>query len=152
MPSLYEAFAMIDDDERRRRMIHHSPTVISESIPDLMAFAATSGSHPGNRHICSHCWALGHTKDRFFKLHPELREKYSHSKGKVVSRTAAIVEIILSYDAPDFTQLQSQIGQLQTQLASLSFPQHSHTRTPTSSVGHTIMLATGTPTAFHVFV
>ena len=103
MPSLYEAFAMIDGDEHRRRLILPLTTVISESIPDQMAFAATSGSCPGNRHICFHCGALGHTKDLCFKLHPEFREKYSGSKGKAISRTAAIAEITPNYATPGNT-------------------------------------------------
>ena len=112
MPSLYETFATINGDERRRRLIQASPIVISESIPDQMAFAATSGSRPGNRHICSHCGSPRHIKDQCFKLHPEIREKYSRSKGKAIFRTAAFAEITPRYSAPDFTQFQSQIGQL----------------------------------------
>ena len=107
MPSLFEAVAMIDSDEPRRRLIQPPPTVISELILDQMAFAATSGSRPYNRHICSHCGAPGYTKDRCFKLHPELREKYSHSKGKIISHTNVVVVITPSYATHDFTQLQS---------------------------------------------
>ena len=46
-----------------------------------LGFAATSGSRPGNRHICSHCGAPGHTKDQCFKLHPKFREKILIAKG-----------------------------------------------------------------------
>ena len=135
MPFLYEAFAMIAGNVRRRQLIQPPPIVISELIPDQMAFVATSGSRLGNRHIYSHCGALIHTKDWFFKLHPKLREKYSRRKRKPISSTTVVAKTTPSYATPDFTQLQSQISQLQTQLASLSFRLPFHTGTPTSSAG-----------------
>ena len=72
-----------------------------------MAFIATSGSRPSNRHIYSHCGALGHTKDWFFNLYPRLREKYFYSNGKVIVSTTVVAETTPSYATPDFTQLQS---------------------------------------------
>ena len=129
MLSLYEVFPTIDGDERRCRLIQPPPIIVPELIPDQMAFATASGSLPCNRHICSHCGAPGHTKDRCFKLHLELQEKYSCSKGKTISRTAVVAKITPSYVAPDFTQPQSQISQLQTQLVFYLFHK-THTPVP----------------------
>ena len=57
LPSLYEAFAIIDGDERRRRLIQASPAISLGSTPiaDQMAFAAF-GSGPrssGGKPTCS---------------------------------------------------------------------------------------------------
>ncbi|KAF8404440.1 hypothetical protein HHK36_009325 [Tetracentron sinense] len=47
MPSLYEAFTTVDGDERRRLLLPPTPSPeLSPPVPDQMAFAAPSGSHP----------------------------------------------------------------------------------------------------------
>ena len=89
-PSLYEAFATIDGDERRRRILSsHRVPEPSSVVPDQMAFAAPSGSRSGGprttlgghrpyigstRPFCQHCRTPGHTIDRCFDCHPELKQ------------------------------------------------------------------------------
>ena len=62
LPSLYEAFVIIDGDEQRRRIIQTSLAISSGSTPivDQMAFVAF-GSGPrssGSRPICSYCGTI----------------------------------------------------------------------------------------------
>ncbi|PSR86087.1 U2 small nuclear ribonucleoprotein [Actinidia chinensis var. chinensis] len=61
LPSLYEAFAIVDGDERRRRLLPslslpESPPI----VPDQRAFASSSGTHL----YCQHCHKPGHLIDR----------------------------------------------------------------------------------------
>ncbi|XP_057494455.1 uncharacterized protein LOC130779706 isoform X2 [Actinidia eriantha] len=139
MPSIFEAFAMLDGDERRHRLLQLRPPPVTEStIPDQMALAASGSRFSGGRSSsgrapCSFCGGVTHGRDRCFKLHPELRETFKRNKekSKASSRTAAISET--SYGspaaptAPDLHQLQTQFQnqmeqlqlQFQTQLGSL---------------------------------
>ncbi|GFS46225.1 hypothetical protein Acr_00g0100900 [Actinidia rufa] len=139
MPSIFEAFAMLDGDERRHRLLQLLPPLVIEStIPDQMALAASgsrfSGGHSSSGRVpCSFCGGVTHARDRCFKLHPELRETFKRNKekSKASPRTAAISET--SYGspaaptAPDLHQLQTQFQnqmeqlqlQFQTQLGSL---------------------------------
>ncbi|XP_057472284.1 uncharacterized protein LOC130760828 isoform X2 [Actinidia eriantha] len=139
MPSIFEAFAMLDGDERRHRLLQLPPPLVTEStIPDQMALAASGSRFSGDRSSsgrvpCSFCGGVTHGRDRCFKLHPELRETFKRNKekSKASPRTAAISET--SYGspaaptAPDLHQLQTQFQnqmeqlqlQFQTQLGSL---------------------------------
>ncbi|XP_057482639.1 uncharacterized protein LOC130769350 isoform X2 [Actinidia eriantha] len=139
MPSLFEAFNMLDGDERRHRLLQlPPPPVIESTIPDQMALAASGSRFSGGRSSsgrapCSFCGGVTHGRDRCFKLHPELRETFKRNKekSKASPRTAAISET--SYGspaaptAPDLHQLQTQFQnqmeqlqlQFQTQLGSL---------------------------------
>ncbi|GFY93013.1 putative methyltransferase family protein [Actinidia rufa] len=139
MPSIFEAFAMLDGDERRHRLLQLPPPPVTEStIPDQMALAASGSHFSGGRSSsgwapCSFCGGVTHGRDRCFKFHPELREtfKRNNEKSKASPRTAAISET--SYGspaaptAPDLHQLQTQFQnqmkqlqlQFQTQLGSL---------------------------------
>ncbi|GFS29711.1 hypothetical protein Acr_00g0008010 [Actinidia rufa] len=141
-PAGFWAFAMIDGDEHRCRLIQPPPTVISESISDKMTVGATSGSHLANRYICSHCGAPRHTKNRCFKLHPELRDNILVAKGKLSIVLLLLPRLLL-------TKLN-----LRSVNSKLSWPlylfHHSHTGAPTSSACHTATLAMSTPIAFHV--
>ena len=77
MPSLYEAFAILDSDERRRRLLPAPSTTPIEPtpIPYQMAFVANVGPRSSNRKvICHYCNIPGYTKDQCFKLHPELKQ------------------------------------------------------------------------------
>ncbi|XP_057467808.1 uncharacterized protein LOC130757154 isoform X1 [Actinidia eriantha] len=145
LPSLYEAFAIVDGDERRRRLL---PS-LSESpitVPDQRAFAASSGTHL----YCQHCRKPGHLIDRCFILHPELKQQFSRprgggrgggrsgGRGRGTPRTGAIAEVeSIPTDLPDFKQLQLQIAQLQSHLG----------LAPTS--GPTAAIVAETPTALH---
>ncbi|GFY98704.1 hypothetical protein Acr_13g0001050 [Actinidia rufa] len=143
MPSIFEAFAMLDGDERRHHLLQFPPPPVTDStIPDQMALAAS-----GSRFL----WCL--------KLHPELRETFKRNKekSKASPRTVAISET--SYGSPaaptatDLHQLQTQFQnqmeqlqlQFQTQLGSLM--QQSPRPNPSPS---TATLASGIPTALHV--
>ncbi|GFY97530.1 hypothetical protein Acr_12g0000710 [Actinidia rufa] len=165
MPSIFEAFAMLDGDERRHRLLQLRPPPVTEStIPDQMALAASGSRFSGGRSSsgrapCSFCGGVTHGRDRCFKLHPELRETFKRNKekSKASPRTAAISET--SYGshaaptAPDLHQLQTQFQnqmeqlqlQFQTQLGSLM--QQSPRPNPSPS---TATLASGIPTALHV--
>ncbi|XP_057498106.1 uncharacterized protein LOC130782728 [Actinidia eriantha] len=131
MPSIFEAFAMLDGDERRHRLLQlPPPPVIESTIPDQMALAASGSRFSGGRSSsgrapCSFCGGVTHGRDRCFKLHPELRETFKRNKekSKASPHTAAISET--SYGspaaptAPDLhqlqTQFQNQMEQLQLQ-------------------------------------
>ncbi|XP_057466155.1 uncharacterized protein LOC130755693 isoform X2 [Actinidia eriantha] len=139
MPSIFEAFAMLDGDERRHRLLQLPPPPVTEStIPDQMALAASGSRFSGGRSSsgrapCSFCGGVTHGRDKCFKLHPELRETFQRNKekSKASPRTIAIFET--SYGspaaptAPDLHQLQTQFQnqmeqlqlQFQTQLGSL---------------------------------
>ncbi|XP_057514701.1 uncharacterized protein LOC130796377 isoform X1 [Actinidia eriantha] len=148
LPSLYEAFAIVDGDERRRRLL---PS-LSEShiiVPNQRAFAASSGTHL----YCQHCRKPGHLIDRCFILHPELKQQFprprgggrgggrSGGRGRGTPRTGAIAEVeSIPTDLPDFKQLQLQIAQLQSHLGlAPTFP----------SSGPTAAIVAETPTALH---
>ncbi|GFZ21988.1 glycine-rich protein 5 [Actinidia rufa] len=102
LPSLYEAFAIVDGDERRRRLLP-SPSLPESSpiVPDQRAFAATSGSHL----YCQHCHKTGHLIHRCWALHPELKQQFSRprgggrgggrsgGRGRGTPRTGAIAEV-----------------------------------------------------------
>ncbi|GFZ11367.1 hypothetical protein Acr_22g0007650 [Actinidia rufa] len=94
LPSLYEAFAIIDGDECRRRLIQASPGISygPTLIADQMSFAASSGS--------------------------ELRGKSSKCKGKGPPRTTTVAETSPGH-VPDLSYIQSQFGLLQSYLGSL---------------------------------
>ncbi|GFY83179.1 hypothetical protein Acr_02g0014190 [Actinidia rufa] len=114
LPSLYEAFAIIDGDEHRHRLIQTSPTISSGSTPiaDQMAFAA-SGSGPrssGDKPICSYCGNIGHIRERCFNLHPELKRTPSKRKGKGPC-TTTVAETSPGH-VPDLSHIQSQLGSL----------------------------------------
>ena len=94
--------------------------------PDQMAFAAPSGPRPGgnrpftggNRLYRQHCRQPGHTVDRCFDLHPELKQQFFRSKsigrGKGAPRTGVVVEV--APPTSDYGRIQSQIAQLQSHL------------------------------------
>ena len=153
MPSLYEAFAIVDGDERRQKLIQASQTPLSDApvVPDQMAFAAHTGPHTSNRKppVCKHCNVVGHTKDRCFQLHPELKKQYAWPRNPGPTRFVAIAETSPDPTVPDIDQLhqnqsllQTQLGQIQSQLGSL-LQQH-------QSGSSTAAIATGTSTALHV--
>ncbi|GFY80335.1 hypothetical protein Acr_01g0001440 [Actinidia rufa] len=164
MPSIFEAFAMLDGDERRHRLLQLPPPPVTEStIPDQMALAASgsrfsSGRSSSGRAPCSFCGGVTHGRDRCFKLHPELRETFkpNKEKSKASPRTAAISETsywsLAAPTAPDHHQLQTQFQnqmeqlqlQFQTQLGSLM--QQSPRPNPSPS---TATLASVIPTALH---
>ncbi|GFY96431.1 hypothetical protein Acr_11g0007370 [Actinidia rufa] len=123
LPSLYEAFAIVDGDERRRRILPSLSLPESSSIvPDQRAFAAASGTHL----YCQHCRKLGHLIDRCWVLHPELKQQFSRPRGGVVGVDAVGGELQIA-------QLQSHLG-----LATAS-----------QSSGPTAAIVAETPTALH---
>ena len=94
LPSLFEGFAILESNEWRCRILS-PPAPMSGPplpIPDQMAFTAslgprltfgatfrpcpTFGAPLGtcNRPYCQHCRQPGYTIDRYFNLHPELRQ------------------------------------------------------------------------------
>ncbi|GFY82674.1 hypothetical protein Acr_02g0009140 [Actinidia rufa] len=115
LPSLYEAFAIIDGDERHRRLISASPAISPRSTPiaDQMAFAA-SGSDPrsfGGKPTCSYCGNIGHIREKCFKL----KRTLSKRKGKGLPSTVAVAETSPGH-VPNVSHIQSQLGLLQSQL------------------------------------
>ncbi|GFZ11562.1 hypothetical protein Acr_22g0009600 [Actinidia rufa] len=91
LPSLYEAFAIVDGDERRRRLLP-SPSLPESSpiVPDQRAFAATSGNFPDPV-------GGGRGGGR------------SGGRGRGAPRTGAIAEVeSIPAALPDFKQLQLQ--------------------------------------------
>ncbi len=113
-----------------------------------MAFVANSGPHPPRGcPICHHCGIAGHLKAQCFKLHPELRHTLPRKRPPSFNspRTATIAETHENSAAiSDFSRLQAQIGQLQTQLGFLAAHTHDTPTAPTATI------TTGTSTAFHV--
>uniref|UniRef100_A0A2N9G3G0 Reverse transcriptase Ty1/copia-type domain-containing protein n=1 Tax=Fagus sylvatica TaxID=28930 RepID=A0A2N9G3G0_FAGSY len=82
-----------------------------------------------------------------FKLYPELRHTFprKHPPSFNAPHTATIAETHENSAAIlDFSRLQAQIGQLQTQLGSLATHTHDTPTAPTATI------ATGTPTVFLV--
>ncbi|GFY90228.1 hypothetical protein Acr_07g0004250 [Actinidia rufa] len=152
LPSLYEAFAIVDGDERRRRILPSLSLPESSSIvPDQRAFAAASGTHL----YCQHCRKPGHLIDRCWVLHPELKQQFSRprgggrgrgggrsgGRGRGTPRTGAVAEVdSMPANLPDFKQLQLQIAQLQSHLGLATASQFS---------GPTAALVVETPTALH---
>ncbi|GMP41714.1 hypothetical protein CsSME_00011712 [Camellia sinensis var. sinensis] len=70
---------------------------------------------------CHHCGVTGHIKACCFKLHPELKQRFAQNHGTTC--TAAIVESVpatVPSSVPDPHLLQTQIGQLQAHLGSLT--------------------------------
>ncbi|GFY92648.1 hypothetical protein Acr_08g0010440 [Actinidia rufa] len=96
LPSLYEAFAIIDGDEHHRRLIQALPSISlgSTLIADQMAFVAfNSGPRSsGGKSICSYRGNIGHVRERCFKLHPELKGMSSKRKRKSPPRIATVAE------------------------------------------------------------
>ncbi|GFZ03747.1 serine/threonine-kinase ATM-like protein [Actinidia rufa] len=89
MPSIFEAFAMLDGDERRHRLLQLPPPLVTGTIPDQMALAAFGSRFSGGRSFsgrdpCSFCRGVTHGRDRCFKLHPELRETFKWNKEKCI--------------------------------------------------------------------
>ncbi|GFZ18481.1 transmembrane Fragile-X-F-associated protein [Actinidia rufa] len=122
LPSLYETFAIIDGDERCRRLLQASSATSSgPPIVDQMAFAASSGLGPRSsvsKPTCSYYGNTCHIRERCFKLHLELREQISKRKRKGHPRIAIVADTSPGH-VPDLSHIQSQIGQLQSQLGSL---------------------------------
>ncbi|GFZ15954.1 hypothetical protein Acr_25g0003630 [Actinidia rufa] len=165
MPSIFEAFAMLDGDEHRHRFLQLPPPPVTEStIPDQMALAASGSRFSGGRSFsgrvsCSFCGGVTHGRDRCFKFHLEFRETFKRNKekSKVSPRTAVISETsygsLAAPTAPDLHQLQTQFQnqmeqlqlQFQTQLGSL-MQQFPHPN-PSPS---TATLASDIPTALYV--
>ncbi|GFY90741.1 hypothetical protein Acr_07g0009380 [Actinidia rufa] len=130
LPSLYEAFAIIDGDERRRRLIQVSSTTSSGPLPiaDQMAFAAFSGSSPrysGGRPICSYYENTGHIREQCFKLHPKLREQFSKRKGKghPCTATAADVVCTTSFSGSNATTISANLNGLPCPIPLFEFSQ-----------------------------
>ncbi|GFS31834.1 hypothetical protein Acr_00g0019430 [Actinidia rufa] len=124
LPSLYEAFAIVDGDERRRRLL--PPLSLPESspiVPDQRAFAASSGTQ---QLYCQHCRKPGHLIDRCWVLHPELKQQFSRPRGGGRGVVAVGSELQIA-------QLQSHLG-----LATTS-----------QSSGPTAAIVANTPTALH---
>ncbi|GFY97587.1 hypothetical protein Acr_12g0001280 [Actinidia rufa] len=91
-------------------------------VPDQRAFAAASGTHL----YCQHCRKPGHLIDRYWVLHPELKQQFSRPRGVVVGVDAVGGELQIA-------QLQSHLG-----LATAS-----------QSSGPTAAIVAETPTALH---
>ncbi|GFY92444.1 hypothetical protein Acr_08g0008400 [Actinidia rufa] len=150
LPSLYEAFAIVDGDEQRRRLLPSLSLLEScPIVPNQRAFASSSGTHL----YCQHCHKPGHLIDRCWVLHPELKQQFSQprgggrgggrsgGRGRGTPRTGAIakVEPVPAY-LPDFKQLQLQIAQLQSHLGLATASQSS---SPTAAI------VAETPTTLH---
>lgn len=150
LPSLYEAFAIVDGDERRRHLLPSlSLPESSPIVPDQRAFAAASGTHL----YCQHCRKPGHLIDRCWILHPELKQQFSRprgggrgggrsgGRGRGTLRTGAVAEVeSIPANLPDFKQLQLQIAQLQSHLG---------LATASQSSGPTAAIVAETPIALH---
>ncbi|GFS44584.1 hypothetical protein Acr_00g0091130 [Actinidia rufa] len=166
MPSIFEAFAMLDGVMSAAIAFYSYVLHLSQSPPFLIRWLLlllvpvfSGGRSSSGRAPCSFCGGVTHGRDRCFKLHPELRETFKRNKekSKASPRTAALSET--SYGspaaptAPDLHQLQTQFQnqmeqlqlQFQTQLGSLM--QQSPRLNPSPS---TATLASGIPTALHV--
>ncbi|GMP80676.1 hypothetical protein CsSME_00035691 [Camellia sinensis var. sinensis] len=110
MPSLYEAFTIIDSDECRRRLVQpvSSPVPEPPASFDQMAFVANSRSRPFARKVIYHyCRESGHVKAHCFKLNPKLKHRFSHANLSSSSRTAIVVEIVPSCSTPNLHLFQT---------------------------------------------
>ncbi|GFZ16805.1 hypothetical protein Acr_26g0000750 [Actinidia rufa] len=152
LPSLYEAFAIVDGDERRRRLLPSiSLPETSSTVPDQTAFVAPFGTRP----YCQHCHKPGHLIDRCFVLHPELKSQFNRNRGggrvggrgssrgggRATPRVGAIAEIEpMNTEIPNLNQLQTQIAQLQSHLGLVP---------SSSSSGPMANIAAESPTALH---
>ncbi|GFZ01798.1 hypothetical protein Acr_15g0004070 [Actinidia rufa] len=68
----------MDGDERGRQLLQSlSPPELSSTIPDQMAFAAPSGTRP----YYQHCRKPGNLIDRYFNLHPKLKQQFFRNSG-----------------------------------------------------------------------
>ncbi|GFY82805.1 hypothetical protein Acr_02g0010450 [Actinidia rufa] len=148
LPSLYEAFAIVDGDEWRRRLL---PSIFlpetSSTIPDQIAFVAPFGTHP----YCQHCHKPGYLIDRCFVLHSELKSQFNRNRGggrvggrgggRATPRVGAIAEIEpMHTEIPNLNQLQTQIAQLQSHLGLVP---------SSSSSGPMANIAAESPTALY---
>ncbi|XP_057505543.1 uncharacterized protein LOC130788863 [Actinidia eriantha] len=152
LPSLYEAFAIVDGDERRRRLLPSIPLPeTSSTVLDQTAFVAPFGTRP----YCQHCHKPGHLIDRCFVLHPELKSQFNRNRGggrvggrgngrgggRATPRVGAIAEIEpMHTEIPNLNQLQTQIAQLQSHLGLIP---------SSSSSGPMANIAAESPTALH---
>ncbi|GFS33562.1 hypothetical protein Acr_00g0029290 [Actinidia rufa] len=115
LPSLYEAFAIVDGDERSVVFYHlflypEFPPI----VPDQRAFASSLGTHL----YCQHCHKPGHLIDRcWVPPDPEAAVFLaswgwswggrSGGRGRGTPQTGAIAEVEpIPVDLPDFKQLQ----------------------------------------------
>ena len=115
MPSLYEAFAIVDGDEWRRRLLPPiSLTETSPTVPDQTTFVVPIGSRP----YCQHY----HKSDRLinccFDLNTKLKMQLNWNRGgHATPQVGAIVEVEPTHaELPTLNQLQTQIAQLQSHL------------------------------------
>lgn len=154
MPSLSDAYAIVESDEHRHRLI----TLVQSQAPlDQVAFATNRsfGTRPdpkgnqrqGPRPHCNHCKEFGHWTERCFILHPELKQKYAKGRTSGPPRTVVVAEISPTLVPATTTTvspldlLQAQIGKLQSQIGILA----NHSSPATSSLS--AQESTGTPTA-----
>ena len=114
LPSLYEAFTIVDGDERRLRLLPFISLLESSSTSlDQRAFATSSRTHP----YCQHYHKLSHLIDCYFDLNPKLklhspppsddrRGGHSGGFGRGTPRTGAIAEVEpIPTNLPNFNQI-----------------------------------------------
>ncbi|GFY86486.1 hypothetical protein Acr_05g0001250 [Actinidia rufa] len=128
LPSLYEAFAIVDGDEQRRRLLPSiSLPETSSTVPDQTAFVAPFGT----RHIFNRNRGGGRVGGR----------GNGRGGGRAPPRVDAIAEIEpMHTEIPNLNQLQTQIAQLQSHLGLVS---------SSSSSGPMANIAAESPTALH---
>ncbi|KAF8394808.1 hypothetical protein HHK36_018744 [Tetracentron sinense] len=123
MPSLYEAFAIVDGDERRRCLLRH--------LSCLHRFLIR--------------WPLLLLQALVLRCYSRNQDQGNKDQGKWAPRTGVIAKVAPTPSISNYSQLQSQIAQLQSHLglglASLA---------TISFASSTAILATGIPTALHV--
>ncbi|GFZ03452.1 tetraticopeptide domain-containing thioredoxin [Actinidia rufa] len=142
LPSLYEAFAIIDGDERRRCLLQASSAtpyplllirwLLRLSLAWVLALLVA-------RLLAPTVEILAILESGVLSFIQNYESKFLSGKGKGHPRTATVADTSPGH-VPDLSHIQSQIGQLQSQLGSLL--QHH----PSGSIA---TLATGTLTAFH---